>query len=777
MEEKIAQLIEQMTVTEKVSLCSGGSDWSTQPIERLNIPEIFMSDGPHGVRWMDPSKLEGLSEGFGLIAWTEMDPEKGMIELLFPATCFPTSATTASSWDRDLLEEIGRALGQESQHHGLGLLLGPGTNIKRHPLTGRNFEYFSEDPCLAGELAAAYVHGVQSQGVGTSLKHFACNNAEFERLSMSSDVDERALREVYLAAFERVIKQARPWTVMSSYNRINGVDASHNQRLLSDILKDEWGFDGVVISDWWAVRDRVRAAAAGLDIEMPPNANAEQALLTAVEQGDLPQETLNELVGRILRLVFRCQDGRRAAVDVDFDAHDQLAQRAAAESAVLLKNAGGLLPLETEAKDKIAVIGRMAVKPRYQGVGSSLVNPWRLSNALEALQAAAAEPDLVTYAEGYTAEGRTEATLLQEAQSSAAAADVAIIFAGLPVAYEMESWDRRHMDLPHGHVELIRTVAAVQPNTVVVLSNGSCVSLTNWIDAVPAVLEGWLGGQAGGPAIADLIFGAVNPSGKLAVTVPRRLEDTPAFLHFPGENNRHLYGEGVFVGYRYYDKRQLAPLFPFGFGLSYTSFALGDLVVDKPEFSDQESVTVTCTVTNTGRRPGKEVVQLYVTDRKSRLARPPKELKGFVKVALAPEESQTVSFALNDRDFSYYDPALGRWVAESGAFDILIGTSAADIHLRQTVTLHSTQNNVIPFSHDSYIKDFLDNQIARAIFIEFLMGNGLLGRETPESTIEGLRNIFMPIATTLETFSQGAITPGLIDELLADVNQSLIDAE
>jgi len=770
MNAKVEQLIDQMTLEEKISLCSGGSDWSTQPIERLGIPEIFMTDGPHGVRWMDLEVKKKATDDYGMMVWIDMGPEKGLVEKLYKATCFPTSATTASSWDRELLKEIGLALGEECQHFGIGVLLGPGTNIKRHPLTGRNFEYFSEDPCLAGELVAAYIDGVQSQGVGTSIKHFACNNAEFERLSMSSEVDERALREIYLAVFERAISKAQPWTVMSAYNRVNGVDASHNKYLLTEILKKEWGFEGVVVSDWWSVNDRVRAAQAGLDLEMPPDAAAEDRLLKATKSGDVPETQIDDMVRRVLHLVFKADAGRREGLKVDFDAHHALARRAAADSIVLLKNDADLLPLNVGARQKIAVIGRMAIEPRYQGVGSSLVSPTRLANALDAIQAEVGMDDRVEYAHGYQRDGKINPMLLGEACNAAINADVAILFVGLPIELEVESWDREHMNLPAGHIQMIQAISAAQKNTIVVLSNGSCVAMKPWIDDVPAVLEAWLGGQAGGQGIVDVLFGRVNPSGKLAVTIPQKLEDTPAFLHFPGENGLHLYGEGIFVGYRYYDMRKIEPLFAFGFGLSYTHFAYSNLLIDKDIFSDQEQITVNCTITNTGDRQGKDVVQLYIVDHEARLSRPEKELKGFVKVSLEADESQTVSFTLNSRDFSYFDPALSRWVAESGAFDILIGKSSRDICLRQTVTLRSAQSNFVPLTKDSYVKDFLNDPEARKIFIDFLIDHELISPELPDNVIDGLRNIFAPIARSLDMFTKGALTEGELNDLLAKIN-------
>jgi beta-glucosidase len=480
---------------------------------------------------------------------------------------------------------------------------------------------------------------------------------------------------------------------------------------------------------------------------------------------------------RLLTLAFKAAAARREGTRADFEAHDRLARRAAAESIVLLKNETDLLPLDAHAQQKIAVIGAMAVRPRYQGVGSSLVNPTRLSNALEAIQTFVGDGGTVEFSEGYQKDGETNEAMLQEAVNAGANADVAIIFAGLPIEYEMESWDRTHMDIPAGHIKLVREVANAQKNTIVVLSNGSCIAMKPWIESVPAVLEAWLGGQAGGPGIADVLFGSVNPCGKLAVTVPKRLEDSPAYLHFPGENGRHLYGEGIFVGYRYYDTRKIDPLFPFGFGLSYTDFAYSDILVDKEVFSDREQVTVSCNITNTGSKQGKEVIQLYLADHEARLARPEKELKAFEKISLGPGETQKVSFTLTARDFSYYDPALGRWVAESGKFDILIGKSSRDICLRQTVELRSTQTNFVPLTRESYIKDFLNDKAAKEIFADFLVRNKLISPDTPDEVIEGLRNIFVPIAKTLEMFTLGEITTDMLDDLLAQVNEEKAEAK
>jgi len=769
--ESPQSLLAKMTLAEKVSLCSGGSSSSTQAIERLGIPSVIMTDGPHGLRWADPSRADNDLDGYGLAVVDELRPDRDFIDTLCEVTCFPTSATTACSWDRDLLEAIGAAIGNECRHYGVDLLLAPALNIKRHPLTGRNYEYFSEDPCLAGELAAAHVKGVQSQGVGATAKHFACNNAEFERFTMSSEVDERALREIYLSAFERVVRKSKPWMVMSAYNKVNGVEAWRNPFLLTEILRDEWNFEGVVVSDWWSVQDRVGAAQAGLDLEMPNNSPADVDLQHAVEEGELEESVIDAMATRILTIVDRCVRTRDEKKPADFGAAAELAQRAAAESIVLLKNQGGLLPLDPESGMKIAVIGQMASVPRYQGMGCSLVNPIALSNALEAIQDAAGKDSRVTYAAAYESDGSLDEASLIEAVETAANAEVAIIAVGLPIDFEHESWDRPNMDMPEGHARLIQAVAGVQPNTVVVLNNGSVVSMTPWIDQIASVLEAGLAGQGGGLAIADILFGAANPSGKLAVTVSKRLEDTPAYLDFPGENGVHHYWEGIFVGYRYYDARKIEPLFPFGFGLSYTEFSYTDVRLSKQTITDQETLTVSCTIQNTGSRYGKEIVQLYVKDPSSRLKRPEKELKGFEKIGINPGQSQQVEFVLEARDFSYYDPALHRWVAESGEFDILIGASSRDILLQTSIILRATQANFPPFSRESYIPDFVDAEPARSLFQDFLLQQGLIEEGHAEESLKRFRTMFVPIGKALEVFAGGDVTEDSVDDFLVRVNQ------
>lgn len=679
----IQSIIAQMTLEEKAALCTGASAWTTTPIDRLGVPEMLVSDGPHGVRRL-PNVHEMMSESL-------------------PATCFPTASALASSWDVDLIRSVGEALAEECISLDVDVLLGPGVNMKRSPLGGRNFEYFSEDPYLAGELAASYINGVQSKGVGTSLKHFAANNQEFQRFSISAEVDERTLREIYLVAFEKAVKQAQPWTVMCAYNKVNGTYASEHRTLLTEILKEEWGFEGLVVSDWGAVHDRVAALQGGLDWEMPgPQARRVKDVVAAVRAGVLDEAILDEAVRRILRVVFMVQETPKGG-DFDVEAHHELAYRAAAEGMVLLKN-DGILPLK-EVK-RIAVIGRGAKHAHFQGGGSSHINPTRVAVPFEELQARAGAAHL-TYAEGYPADDAFRQELIDEAVALAQAADVALLVIALPAFKESEGYDRSDLDLTAQQVALIRAVAEVQPRTVVVLNNGAAVAMSAWIGQVAAVLEGWMMGQAGGAAIADILFGRINPSGKLPETFPLQLADTPAYLNWPGEANTVRYGEGLFIGYRYYDAREMPVLFPFGHGLSYTTFAYSNPRVSTTAFKDVDGVTVSVDVTNTGALFGQETVQVYVHDQQSGLPRPYKELKGFAKVALQPGETRTVSIPLDFRAFAYYHPEYGQWITEDGAFDLLIAASATDIRHTLTVTLESTLILPCILDKESTIREWL----------------------------------------------------------------------
>ncbi|MFL7808413.1 MAG: glycoside hydrolase family 3 C-terminal domain-containing protein, partial [Anaerolineae bacterium] len=606
-----------------------------------------------------------------------------------PATCFPTASALASTWDVDLLRALGEALGEECISLGVDILLGPGNNMKRTPLCGRNFEYYSEDPFLGGELAAAFIEGVQGTGVGTSLKHYAANNQEHKRFVIDAQVDERTLREIYMAGFERAVVKAQPWTVMCAYNRLNGTYCSQHRWLLHDVLKEEWGYDGFVVSDWGAVHDRPAALKAGLELEMPgPRPDRVQAVVEAVRSGELDESVLDAAVARLLQVIWRAAETPKGDGEIDVDAHHVLARRIAGEAIVLLKNEGGLLPLP--ALRRIAVIGAAAKTPTFQGGGSSHINPTRVDVPLEELQALAGDAE-VCYAEGYAMEEGFDQALIDQAVVIAREADVALLYVALPAFKESEGYDRPDLRLTEQQVALIQAVAAAQPQSIVILNSGSAVTMDPWIAEVPAVIEAWMMGQAGGGAIADVLFGTVNPSGKLAETFPRRLEDTPSFLNYPGENGVVRYGEGAYIGYRYYDAKGMDVLYPFGHGLSYTSYAYSNLRVSAQSFTDVDGLTVSVDVTNTGDVAGKEIVQVYVHDVAARLSRPVKELKGFAKVALQPGETRTVTLELDARAFAYYDPAYQRWVTESGAFEILVGRSAADICLTVAVEMESTQ--------------------------------------------------------------------------------------
>lgn len=688
----IQSLIAKMTLEEKAALCTGASAWTATPVERLGIPELTCSDGPHGVRRVP-------------------DVNSITVESL-PATCFPTASCSASTWDLDLVQKMGEALAEECIALNVDVVLGPGANMKRSPLGGRNFEYYSEDPYLAGEMAASLIRGVQDKGVGTSLKHYAANNQEFQRFTINADVDERTLREIYLPAFEKAVKEARPWTVMCSYNKVNGTFASEHHYLLTDILKKEWGFEGLVVSDWGAVRDRVAALKGGLDWEMPgPQDRHVQAVVDAVRSGELDESVLDEAVRRILRIVFKAKETPKGG-KFDVDAHHELARKVAAEGMVLLKN-NGLLPLKNQ--QHIAVIGRSAETAHFQGGGSSHINPTKVAVPFKELKERAVGAEL-SYAEGYPTDNSYRPGMIDQAVGLARSADVAVLYIALPSFKESEGYDRNDLDLTGQQVALIKAVSKVQPNTVVVLNNGAPVAMGEWIDGVAAVLEGWMMGQAGGAAIADVLYGKVNPSGKLAETFPHKLADTPAHLNWPGGAGQVRYGEGLFIGYRYYDMKEIPVLFPFGHGLSYTTFAYSNPRVSAKTFKDIDGLTVTVDVTNTGGVGGKEIVQVYVHDQKSGLVRPEKELKGFAKVALEPGETKSVSIPLDFRAFAYYHPKYKQWITEDGEFDILIAASADDIRQVLTVNLESTLSLPCILDKESTIREWMDDRRGKVVF-------------------------------------------------------------
>lgn len=646
MDKKVQDILSKMTLEDKISLCNGADFWHSKAMAQYGIPAVTMSDGPHGVRCQkNGADMLGVNE-----------PE--------PATCFPTAVTSGATWDAELLKAEGQAIGEEGLSYGVDVVLGPGVNIKRNPLCGRNFEYFSEDPCIAGAMGAAWVQGAQSTGAGTSLKHFAANNQEYKRFNGNSQVDERTLRELYLPAFETVVKAAQPETVMCSYPRINNVHASDNHWLLTDVLRKDWGFAGLVVTDWGALCDRVKAMHAGCDLSMPGGSTyMEDWVAAAVRDGTLPESDVDACAARVIALALK-GESRPKGHAFDKDAHNALAQKIAENGAVLLKNEGGILPLDAGG---IALIGEMARTMRYQGAGSSHINPTQLTTLCDAMPG-------VPFAAGCDVKGTVTEESLREAAETAKQAKVAVVCVGLPDIYESEGFDRETMAMPEGHIRLIETVAAANPNTVVVLFCGCAVEMP-WLDKVKAVLYMGLPGQAGGAAAASLLTGKANPSGKLTETWPLCYDDVPSRDTF-GKKTTH-YKEGLYAGYRYYDTAGKAVRFPFGYGLSYTQFAYSDLKI--------EGRTVTAAVTNTGSTAGAEVVQLYVAPPKNGLYRPAKELKGFAKVSLQPGESQTVRFELNDRSFAVWCDSC--WKVPMGSYEICVGASVADIRLHAALAV------------------------------------------------------------------------------------------
>ena len=636
----IEKILQQMTLEDKIALCSGENFWETKKYEKYGISSLFMCDGPHGLR-----KQEDVADMLGV-----NESRK--------ATCFPAEVTTAGSWDPELLTAIGSAIGEEAREQGVGLVLGPGANLKRNPLCGRNFEYFSEDPYLAGKLAAGFIRGAEAQGIGTSLKHFAVNSQEKSRFTSDSVLDERTLRELYLTAFEIAVKEGKPSTVMCAYPKLNEVHCSDNKKLLTDILRTEWGFGGMVVTDWGAMNDRIEGFRAGCDLNMPGGSDyMEKEVLQAVRDGSLPERCVDDSARRVLELVFRAAQTLKEKAECDYDAHHALAKRAAAEGAVLLKNQDGILPLKQDAK--FAVIGAMAKIMRYQGAGSSHINPTKLSQPLDFLPNA-------LYASGCDERGDTTDALLAEAGKAARQAEIAVVFAGLPDRCESEGFDRDDMKLPEGHLRMIEAVARANPNTVVVLLCGSVVECP-WADRVKAILYMGLPGQAGGEAVADLLYGRVNPSGKLAESWPMAYGDVPSSEIY-GKTADALYQEGIYVGYRCYDKAGVPVRWPFGYGLSYTTFAYSGLTA--------EGNRVSVSVKNTGTCAGAEVVQLYIGAPQDGLHRPLRELKGFQKVFLQPGESRTVTFSLTDRSFALWQDG---WKIPGGTYTVCIGNLTASI--------------------------------------------------------------------------------------------------
>lgn len=754
-EQRIKDLCGQMTEEEKISLITGADFFESRGVPRLGVPRVRMSDGPHGVRAQEVGKADHL----GLNASAA-------------ATCFPSGAAMASGWDPALIETVGRAVGEEARYYGIQVMLGPALNIKRSPLCGRNFEYFSEDPYLAGKLAAAHIRGVQSTGVAACPKHFACNNQEDRRMVSNSILDERTLREIYLTAFETAVKEGAPWSIMCAYNKINGTFCSENPYLLDQILRREWGFDGAVISDWGAVSHRGKAAKAGMDLEMPGT----QGFSDEMVKGSLADETLtgeelDACAERVLRLTDRTA-GAPPVDHVDFAAHHELAVRAAEACMVLLKNEDDVLPLKRG--EKLAVLGALARRPRYQGGGSSHVSSWRVDDGLASLEAELAAGQIL-YGEGYDlAHGDTaDPERLEQARKLAAQADKAVIFVGLTEEYETEGSDRRDMKLPYAHDLLIREVSRVNPNVVVVLMAGAPVELP-WLERVKGLLLTYTAGDGLGRAAARILSGAVNPSGKLAETFPLALEHTPAYLNFREDKTDIRYAEGVFVGYRWYEKRRLPVLFPFGFGLSYTDFSYGELQMSRTKLWDGQTVTVSVEVTNTGGMAGQECVQLYVAARESSLPRPVKELKGFQKLALDPGQTGRAVFELDRRAFAFYDEKQGKWAVEPGQFDIYAGASSSDLRCAGAIEVEGQPWRPLrQVTWETTYGELADHPATFPILCDILSPSPMYRpRDMPDAP-DFLRNL--PL-WTVNHMSGRAVTPRQFEAWIDRMNQALAES-
>lgn len=717
---KHKDLISQMTLKEKASLCSGKDFWHLKSIERLGLPEIMVCDGPHGLR---KQNAENKKVGIGNS---------------YPATCFPTAVTTACSWDRDLIYKMGQALAEECLQHGVSVLLGPGVNMKRSPLCGRNFEYFSEDPELAGEMGAAFIAGVQSKGIGTSLKHFAGNSQEMKRMTSNSIIDERALREIYLRAFEKAVKKSQPWTVMNAYNLLNGTYCSENDWLQNKVLRDEWGFKGAVVSDWGAVNDRVAGLNAGNDLEMPSSGGVNDAkIVEAVKCGVIDETTLDERVDKLIDIILKGAANKKPGYKFDVKAHNLLSRQIAEQSMVLLKNDGNILPLKRVEGEYVAVIGAFADNPRYQGAGSSIINPTMIDSGRRAFNNS---PISVKFADGYDRSGKrkNEDAYITEACNLAKNASKAVVFIGLTDDYESEGFDRSTMKLPDGHNRLVEAVSRVNDNVIVVLEGGSPVEMP-WADDVKAILNAYLGGQSVAPAIVDVLTGKANPCGKLAETYPVCLKDTPTSFRYPDSKEDVQYRESIFIGYRYYDKVERNVRFPFGFGLSYTSFEYSDIKLKKKNLTKGEGAKVTFTIKNTGDVAGSEIAQVYVAKPESKIFRAPKELKGFVKIHLDPGEEKKVSVELDDRAFTFWNTATEDWCVESGEYKILVGASSRDIRLEAAAKMKSEDDETIVDLRES-AGVYFDGDPARAREDDFKVIYGGEFKLAPEITSDSLNN-------------------------------------
>jgi beta-glucosidase len=774
-DKELDALVTQMTTDEKIGLVSGSGLWRTAANYRLNIPEVLMTDGTYGVRY-SIDQIDGAQDSDSQLASflsvVNADVSRG-VEGSFgstrPATCFPNGSSFACSWDVDLARELGEALAAECQAFGVNILLGPGINIRRTPLAGRSYEYYSEDPVLTGDIAAAVINGLQDNGVGASLKHFACNNSEVQRTTMSSEVEERALREIYLAGFERTIRKSNPWTVMSSYNRLNGVQAAENHWLLTEVLRNDWGYDGVVVSDWHGIKDRPASLKAGNDLDMPESGARKQELLAALANGDVAMETLDLSCLRILKLVRMARNGIQRNATVDFHKHHELSQRMAAESIVLLKNDDQLLPIDPEKTRKIAVIGLAATEPVIQGSGCATTRPTQVDVPLEEIRRLAGNAVVSFHGFGDFTEG---SSVQQSALTDIDGADIVLFFGNTEVGYDGEGSDRTHLHLHDGQDELIIALSGRNRNFAVVLATPDAVAMP-WIDQTSAVLSTFFAGQGAGRAVAQILFGKQNPCGKLTVTFPAQLEDTPGFLTYPGENNRHIYSEGIHVGYRSYDKRRLEPLFPFGFGLSFARFEYSNISVDTDRIDVSSTLRISFDITNTSDIAGKEIAQVYSRAHAPRLSRPIRELKGFAKVSLEPGRTKRVEVVIDARDLRYYDPDHRAWLLDAGKLTFDVGSSSRDLRLAATVDVEAAARPSTILSVESQPFMVLENAFARDRFAEFLKEQLKIEDEEAEKMVEYCRGSFLGIYNTVAWVAGDKISKTLMAEFLDSLNNDM----
>lgn len=753
---KAEAMVGKMTLDEKVHLWTGYTYWTTYPIERFQLDECVMSDGPHGVRKV--KEMDHLGQAVN---------ER--------ATGFPTSVAMGATWNKELLYQTGQVLGQECQGIGIDLLLGPAVNMKRSVLGGRNFEYISEDPVLAGKLGAEMVKGIQSTGTGACVKHFACNNSESNRMTLDVIIDERTLREIYLKVFEIIVKEAHPKAIMGSYNKINGEYSCENKKILTDILRNEWGYDGIVLSDWLAVDDCVKAVKAGLNLEMPGNPAVYRKLKEAVENGTLSEYVLNERVIELLTVILTLEEQRNPQ-KINWEKNREVAQNVAAQSMVLLKNENGLLPLNWEKLKKVALLGDFVIHPRTQGGGSSKVSVEKEENIFTALQSHVGQDTELVYAKGYEASGETDEHLLKEARKIVEDCDVVIIFAGLPESYESEGYDRNSMKMPEGHLKLIQEITKMRKDVVVILSNGSAIEMP-FFQEVQAIVEAWLLGQETAEAIAKMLAGDTQPSGRMPETFPNNLEEEAANFNFYVEDGKLFYGERMMFGYRYYDKKKMNPAIPFGYGLSYTEFAYSDLKVSRTELTDQDSLQVSVKIKNTGSCAGYEVVQLYISNKQKQRLHPEKELKQFEKIYLQSGEERNISFILDKSDFQCYSEKDRRWVVEEGKYEILIGSSSRDIHCTETIKITIVNQLVGEINEKSTLEEWMNHPKGKFLAEEMLKHYRGFGVGDQGKTFEQLSYFVQRIMLEMPmprliTASKGSFTEKELEEMVRKIQES-----